>query len=126
MRRVHVERAVRLRDAQQADQLRATVVLTHPAANGAAYILKRTGEAVRTRLRRGAIKLLQLEMDAKNVPKNKPLEGGVVCADLTSVAAHTHGKILAGTPRLHRLVIERIRQADHIGAGVLRVVVNAR
>ena len=125
-RSVHIKRAVRLRDAQQADQLRATVVFTHPAADGAAYVLKRGGQAIRTRLCRGAIELFQLEVDAKKVPKNKPLEGGVVCADLAGVVAHAHGEMVTGLPRFHRLVIERIRHTNHVGAGVLRVVVNAR
>jgi hypothetical protein len=102
------------------------VVLTHPAADGAAYILKRTGETIRTRLRRGAIELLQLEVDAENIPKDKPLEGGVVCADLSSVVTHASGEVLTGPPSMDGLVIERIRHTDHVGAGVLRVVVDAR
>ena len=102
------------------------MVFAHTGAERAAYVFKAAGQAVGPRLRSGAIELLELEVDLQHIPKDKTLERGVVRADLASVRCHTLRKRMLWEPRHDGLVVERVGHAEHLGAQVLRVVVDAR
>ena len=102
------------------------MILLHAGAERPAYILERARQAVGARLRRRAVELLELEVDLQDIPKDKTLERGVVCADLTCVRCHTLRERMLWEPRHDGLVVERVGHAEHLGAQVLRVVVDAR
>ena len=122
---VRAERAVGLGDGELADQRRASVVLAHAGAERPAEILKATGQAVGPRLRGGAIELRQVEGHVEDMPENEPLKGGVVGADLALELGHALGERVRRQPRLHLVVVERIRHAEHLGAWIPRIVVYA-
>ena len=124
-RSVFTELAVGLRHGQQPDQLRATVVLAHVSASKAADVFKAARRAVGPGLSCGAVKLLQLEVDLEDVPENQALECRVVRVDKASMIADSGGEFLRGDPCLHGAIAEGVGHAEHVSAGILRVVVDA-
>ena len=122
---VVAERAVCLRDRQQADKLAAAMILAHPGTGKAPDILKATRRAVGAGLRGGAVELLQPVVDLEDVPEDQALKRGVVRPDLALVVRDGLRERLIRQPRPHALVVEGVGHAQHVGAGVLRVIVDA-
>ena len=103
------------------------MVFLHLARHGATDVLQAARQAVGASLRGGTIELPQLwfrhtYVRAKDIPKDKPLERGVVGHDLM---AGNVGERLTRQPGKHLAIIESVGHAQHLGAGILRVVVDA-
>ena len=106
------------------------MVLLHGRAAEAANVLQRAGRAVGAGLRRRAIELRQRRLadalvGAQDEPKDKPLEGGVVCSDLACVLRNAARERLVGRPCDDLVVVEGVGHAQHGRGAVLRVIVDA-
>ena len=101
------------------------MVLLHGRAREPANVFQATRRAVGAGLAGGAVELLQLEVDLEDVPEDQALERGVVRADLAGMVTHLLGEWITGTPGHHLAVVEGVGHTQHLGAGVLRVVVDA-
>ena len=124
-RGVFEELAALLWDRQQPDKLVASVILSDVQPVEAAHVLQRAGRRVAPGLRGGAVELLQLEIDAQHIPEHKALKRRVMRADLALVVGNISGEWLTRHPGLHVAVVEGVGHAQHVGALVLRVGVDA-
>ena len=122
---VVAECAVRLWDRQQPDKLAAAMILAHPRPSEPAHVFQATRRAVGAGLCCGAVELIQIEIDLQDVPENQPLERCVVRAYLAGVVHDGLRERLAGPPRPHVVVVKGVGHAQHIGASVLCVVIDA-
>ena len=124
------EAPVSLRDGQQTNQLRSTMVFLHGRASEPTHVLQRAGRAVGARLRRRAVELLQLGLrdlviGAQHEPEDQTFERSVVRADLAGVVGDSGGERLTGHPGYDLVVIESVGHAQHLRADVLGVIVHA-
>ena len=103
---VLAELAVALRNGQRADQLSAAVVFLHGSASEAAHILKATRRTVGAGLRCGAVELLQLKLDLKDIPEYQALKRCVVRVHQPLVIFDGPRERLTGEPRPHVFVIK--------------------
>ena len=129
-RRIVVERPVSARNRQQADQLRPAMVLLHGRAAEAPHVLQRAGRAVGAGLRCRAVELRQRRLadalvGAQDEPKDKPLEGGVVCSDLACVLRDALRERLVRRPCDDLFVVERVGHAQHGRRAVHTIVIHA-
>ena len=82
------------------------MIFLHGRASEAAHILKAARRAVGTRLRRGAVELLQLEIDLKDIPEYQALERCVVRVHQPLMILDGLRERLTGEPRPHVFVIK--------------------
>ena len=113
---VAVERAVFPGEAQQANELRATVVFPHLAGHGASDIFQTARKAVRSCLGCRTMELFEswfrhTYVRAEDVPKNQPVKTCVVKTQLPAgvdVVYHPLGERRGRRPRLNRLIVKGV------------------
>ena len=101
------------------------MVFLHGRASEAAHILKAARRTVGAGLRCGAVELLQPEIDLKDIPEYQALERCVVRVHQTLVVFDRLRERLTWEPRPHVFVIKCVGHTQHVGAGVLRVIIHA-
>ena len=132
-RGVFAEGAVSLRDRQQPNQLRATVVLLHVGTGEPAHVLQRPWRAVGAGLRGGAVELLDTGLcdtpgRAQDVPEDQPLKRSVVgtyLAPATDVVINSRWDWLSRLPCDNLIVAEGVAHAQDFCGRILRIVVCA-
>ena len=113
------QRRVVRRDATLAHQMATSVVLAHRRAGEAASVFQTARRTVGAGLRGGAVELLQRVVLLQDVPKDEPLESGVVGAYLVACEVRQR----ATSPHLDLAVIVRIGHAQYFCGETLRIII---
>ena len=111
------------------------MVFLHGRASKAANVFQRARRAIGSALGGGAVELLQIEIDLQDVPKDQALKRRVVGVDYAFVIFDLFGErhffymtmliMYKRKPSFYIIIVKRVGHAQHFGAGVLSVVVDA-